>query len=80
MVTSYNLSLAVFTCLPGHTMSGTDTLGCVDGTHWNGTVPHCVGTKHMSDQPLDGTTTTSDTAATTLSYPLMWGLGLWLRH
>ena len=35
-------------------MSGPPTLACVDGTHWNGTAPHCQANQKMSDQPVDG--------------------------
>ena len=35
-------------------MTGPATLACVDGTHWNGSAPHCQARQHMSDQPQDG--------------------------
>ena len=35
-------------------MTGPATLACVDGTHWNGSAPHCKGSELMSDQPVDG--------------------------
>ena len=53
ITTSFNTSLSVFTCLPGHTMAGPATLGCIDGTHWNGSAPLCQARQHMSDQPKD---------------------------
>ena len=36
-------------------MSGPTTLACVDGTHWNGSTPHCNIITHVNDQPIGGT-------------------------
>ena len=35
-------------------MSGPATLACIDGTHWNGTAPHCQARQQLCDQPVDG--------------------------
>eukprot|EP00090_Calanus_glacialis_P007935 TRINITY_DN16326_c0_g1_i4.p1 TRINITY_DN16326_c0_g1~~TRINITY_DN16326_c0_g1_i4.p1 ORF type:complete len:193 (-),score=39.69 TRINITY_DN16326_c0_g1_i4:325-903(-) len=49
ITTSFSTTLSVFTCLPGHTMSGPATLACVDGTHWNGSAPHCQDVRLAPD-------------------------------
>lgn len=45
----YNNTVAVFSCRPGHTVSGQQVLGCVDGKRWNGSSPECR--EIVSDQP-----------------------------
>merc|ERR1711892_1516909 len=53
ITTSYNNTLSVFSCEPSHTMTGPDTLACIDGTHWNGTTPSCDFIEQINDQPFD---------------------------
>ena len=37
----YNDTLAVVECSPGHAPSAPGPLACLDGKHWNSTVPQC---------------------------------------
>ena len=54
MTTSYNNTLAVFTCSPSYSLSGSAILACSDGNNWNSSVPVCVDNNH--NITIDGAT------------------------
>jgi len=76
--TSYNSSLAQFSCMPGYSMSGPTTLACEDGTHWNGSTPLCMLETIQQDQPgVKGTTSTASPGNSVQSgmlVMLLWAL------
>ena len=50
LLEEYNNTVAVFSCNPGHGLTGQTVLGCVDGKRWNGSSPECP--EIVSDQSV----------------------------